>query len=31
MHVPEALMPNDAEGLTSQVVDLLSDIFLRVV
>jgi hypothetical protein len=31
MHVSEALMPNDAEGRTSQVVDLPSDIFLRVV
>jgi hypothetical protein len=31
MHMLEALMPNDAEGLTSQVVDVPSDIFLRVV
>jgi hypothetical protein len=31
MHVPEALMPNDAEGLASQVVDLPSDIFIRIV
>jgi hypothetical protein len=30
MHVPEALMPNDAEGLTSQVVGLPSEIFIRV-
>jgi hypothetical protein len=29
MDRPEALIPNDAEGLTSQVVDFPSDIFLR--
>jgi hypothetical protein len=28
MHVTETLMPNNAEGLTSQVADLPSDIFI---
>jgi hypothetical protein len=31
MHVPEAQMPNDGGGLMSQVVDLPSDTFIRVV
>jgi hypothetical protein len=31
IHVSETLVPNDAKGITGQVVDLLSDIFIRVV
>jgi hypothetical protein len=31
LHVSETLVPNDAKGLTGQVVDLPSDIFIRVV
>jgi hypothetical protein len=31
MHMPEALMPKDAKCLSSQVVDLQRDIFIRVV
>jgi hypothetical protein len=31
VHVSEALVPNDAKGLTSRVVDLLSDIIIWVV
>jgi hypothetical protein len=31
MHVSEALVPNDAKGLTGQVVDLPCDISIRLV
>jgi hypothetical protein len=31
MHVSKALVPNDAKGLASQVVDLPSDVLIRVV
>jgi hypothetical protein len=31
MYMSEALVPNDAKGLTSQVADLPSDVCIRVI
>jgi hypothetical protein len=31
IYMSETLVPNDAKGLTSQVADLPSDVFIRVI